>query len=314
MYYLGLKKNTVKNSNFFEKLILLKGDDEFSYEHMFGKDIDYNAMANFNEISRYFTICIEKVKAKDKNAKFMLYNQAAVEFMNDTSDIVCLNDVELIRLLNNKPRCRELVSDVANILDYKFLKAGEISLAKLDKLFGQKNGKYVVQQPIGFGGEGTFLLEGDIALPLEKGITYSVSKYVENPLNINNTFMISDNDILIFEGSIQIVKVEDQLRYDGFDYEGYKNLDKSMLKKVFETTKEIAKKLQSMGYRGVGGIDYIISGKKLFFMEINPRFQVSSQEIDRRLVESGLPSIFELNYLSFYDKKKFGELVKKIQK
>ena len=48
-------------------------------------------------------------------------------------------------------------------------------------------------------------------------------------------------------------------------------------------------------------------------MEINPRFQVSSEYLDKLLTDKGFPSIFELNYLAFYDETKFINLCNKIK-
>ena len=62
----------------------------------------------------------------------------------------------------------------------------------------------------------------------------------------------------------------------------------------------ICKKLQELGYLGVVGIDYIYTDNELFFIEINPRFQGSTKQIDKLLKESNLPSIFEYNYNCFY--------------
>ncbi len=313
MYYLGLNKSTVQYSDCFEKWILLNGDDEFSYKSIYGTTIDYNQLENFEAISRYYSHCIDEIKKNDKNAKFMLYNQAAIEFMDDTSSLVCLNDINLIKKLNNKPECKRLLKDEINVLDHKYLKADEISFEKLNRLFKRKNGKYVVQQPVGFGGEGTYLLDKKTMPKLDKNITYAATEYIENSLPINNTFMISGSDIMIFDGSLQVIKADDELIYDGYDYDGYKKLSKALQKKIYYQTQKIAQKLRTLGYRGIGGVDYIIDGNQnIFFMEINPRFQASSCELDKNLRKQNLPSIFTLNYLSFYNEAKFKEYCNKI--
>lgn len=131
-----------------------------------------------------------------------------------------------------------------------------------------------------------------------------LSWYVENAKSVNNTFMISDNYIHIFEGSFQIIVANKELEYDGWDFESYEKLSASIKMKIYNQTLRIAKKLQSLGYRGVGGVDYLLKDETLYFMEINPRFQASSEKLDKMLVKRGLVSIFELNYLSFYDEKK----------
>ncbi|MDR0738606.1 MAG: ATP-grasp domain-containing protein [Oscillospiraceae bacterium] len=58
-----------------------------------------------------------------------------------------------------------------------------------------------------------------------------------------------------------------------------------------------------MGYLGVLGIDYIYANGKLYFIEINPRFQSSTQQLDYLLKKSSLSSIFDYNYRAFKDKE-----------
>ena len=91
---------------------------------------------------QYYSRCIEIIKQKDKNAKFMLYNQGAVEFMDDTSAVVCANDVNLLKTLNNKPKSRELLNGLVNLIDYKYLTYKQITQNNLDKIFGKESGRY----------------------------------------------------------------------------------------------------------------------------------------------------------------------------
>ena len=126
--------------------------------------------------------------------------------------------------------------------------------------------------------------------------------------------MISDNHIQVFVGSLQKIKIDTEFNYDGWDFDGYEKLNKELKTKIFNQTYAIAKKLQQMGYRGIGGIDYIEKDGEVYFMEINPRFQTSSQELDNILIKNKFPSIFELNYLCFKNEKKFIEICAKISK
>lgn len=54
-----------------------------------------------------------------------------------------------------------------------------------------------------------------------------------------------------------------------------------------------------MNYRGICGLDFIVQNNKLYFIEINPRFQGSSFLINRTLFENNLPSLYELNEMAF---------------
>jgi len=57
---------------------------------------------------------------------------------------------------------------------------------------------------------------------------------------------------------------------------------------------------QSVGYRGVMGIDAIAHNGNVYFMEVNPRFQNSSSVLNMGLRDNNLPSLQELNYRCFY--------------
>ena len=74
---------------------------------------------------------------------------------------------------------------------------------------------------------------------------------------------------------------------------------------MIESCSKICEKLKELGYLGVLGIDFICFDNELYFIEINPRFQGSTRQLDAMLKESGLPSIFEYNYTAFYG----GELI-----
>ena len=203
-------------------------------------------------------------------------------------------------------------------MNYKYVKGKEISYNAMENLFNIKNKQFVVQQPVGFGGVGTYILnrqnENNILPLLHKNLVYSISEYVEKAIPINSTFMISNNQILLFKSSCQLIKKTSELSYDGWDFDAFKNISLDTRNKIKIQTEKIAKRLQQLGYRGICGVDYIVKQKDVFFMEINPRFQASSEELDKYLVENKLPSIFELNYLSFYDEESFITLSTKVER
>lgn len=320
-YYLGLKEKTIQHNNFFKNAALVTdctNSKNLAYKEIYEKNIDYNQLENFKKISKFYDRYIKNILKRDKNAKFMLYNQASKKYMRMKRHLICTNNIKLIQQLNNKQIARKILEKDINILDYKYVKGKTISYNLLSNLFKNKNSKFVVQQPVGFGGVGTYILdrqsETSIIPLLHKNLKYSVSEYVENAISINNTFMISNNHILLFNSSRQLIKETGELIYDGWNFDTYTNIDLDVRNKIKNQTIKIAKHLQKLGYRGIGGIDYIVEQKNVFFMEVNPRFQASSEEIDRCLIKNELPSIFELNYLSFYDEKNFIKFKKKVEK
>ena len=58
------------------------------------QEIDYNDMNKFEEISKFYSMIIKDIKKEDPDATFMLYNQAAIEYMDSIdslTDITALN-------------------------------------------------------------------------------------------------------------------------------------------------------------------------------------------------------------------------------
>lgn len=311
IYYLGLREKTVQYTKFFKDLILVKSGETPSllcYEDIMKEQIDYNLLENFIPISNFYDKMIEKVCLIDNKALFMPYNQATQEHLKNKNKLICINNLELIKSLNNKPKSREMLKGVVKCLDYLYVKGKDITFKKINSLFKGVSTKYVVQEFVGFGGIGTFVLseanENEILKELNPENYYSISKYFENIVSANSTFMIGD-EILIFESSIQKILKSFNLLYNGWDFEQYEKLDKSLKNKIYKQTYDIAKKLKEMGYVGVGGVDYIIKEDEVYFIEINPRFQVSSEALDKSLQEKNFPSIFELQYLCFCDREKF---------
>lgn len=319
-YYLGLKKKTVENNHFFKNIIVLYGGNpnDICYEDIYNKkiDVDSNDISDVKEMCKFYDRMIDEIKLKDKDCKFIMYNQLTIEYMKNSKYVKCINDINLIKLLNDKPKCREILLNEITILDYKYLKAKDIKFENINKLFNNKYKRYVVQQPIGFAGIGTFLLdESDSILKnLNKDTIYSISGYIENAISLNNTFIISENHVHIFEGSYQNIKVGEELEYNGWNFELYKELDIKLKHKIYKQTLIIAKKLQQLGYRGVCGVDYLVYDENIYFMELNPRFQASSEYLDKQLLSKNLPSIFELNYLAFYNEDDFVKISNIINK
>ena len=277
-------------------------------EELVNIDLDYNAPDEDGVFINYFEHMINYVLSKDKNAQFMLYNQGIL-YNRVLPNVMCMNDINLVHQLNIKPLMRQLLEDVVNLLPYEYLKGKDISFDKIVELFHDDQARYVVQEAFGFAGIGTHLVSKDTIaniLPLpNQDEEYSISKYVEKNIPINVTFMIGDESIIVFDGSKQDIVFDKQLLYNGSDYEAFKLLDHKYQAAAYGQTYAIAQKLQSLGYRGIGGVDYIIANDQVYFMETNPRFQSSSADLDEILLLRGYPDIYELNYMSFNDTEKF---------
>ena len=320
IYYLGLAEKTVQYTKFFKDKIVVKSKHKPTLptmEDIAGRKIDYNAEEDFAKISNFFSDMISKVCAVDNSALFIPYNQGTVCLIKNRERIICVNDFNLLDNLNDKPKSRDILKETVTLLEYKYLAGKDITFEKINSLFNNSSKKYVVQEFSSFGGFGAFLLSKDnaqIILPkINKNHTYSISKYMENNIPINNTFLITKDNIAILDGSIQNIIIKDELLYDGWDFEKYNKLNKDLKEKIYTQTYKIAEKLQKLGYIGIGGVDYIVANDTVYFMEINPRFQASSEYLDKKLQDRGLPSLFELQYQCFFAPQQFANFCNKIK-
>ena len=311
-YYVGLNEERIGNTKIFNGSVTIIGsnrNNNYAYNKIYNKTLDYNDISKLDEMSKFYSEYMWKIIDKDPDAKFMFYSLVSTsKFDNELiSHIVCNNTNEINAILNNKIECRKMLESDINLLQYKYLKGNEISYSKICELLPNYK-RYVVQQPFGFAGYGTHLITKEnyntVQKMLNNEVLYSISGYEENAISINNTFLISNNKILIFPGSYQIITIGDQLNYDGYNFEGYQNLSKTLKTEISQQTYRICKKLQKIGYRGIGGVDYIIKDNKIYFMEINPRFQASSTKLNDILIDKGYPDIYTLNLNSFYNEDK----------
>ncbi len=132
-----------------------------------------------------------------------------------------------------------------------------------------------------------------------------MSEYIENAISVNVHAFISNDDTIIFPPSIQIVEhKENKLLYGGADFYSVDILlDDDAKKAIYANGKSIASKLKILGYKGVFGIDFLVDGKEVYFVEINPRFQASTFLLNQALIENNLPSIHYLQYQVMSNKK-----------
>lgn len=295
--YIGPKEETIKNNDFFDYSITLFGSNEnsnISYESFLTFEY-WNPDNNLKEI----TIYNRELVNSNFNGELMAHDPYLIAKCNIPSglNLVCLNDLSLLETLNNKFEVRKLFSNDVPMLKYYNVKGKDF---KYDK-FKYIGDTLVIQLPIGSGGSKTFICNNDNYYIVEKSLIenklYSVSKYIENNTPFNVHCLIGKNQIEILPPSQQELEIIDKIEYIGSTYNI--SLDNNSLKKLRNYCTIICEKLKDMGYKGVLGIDFIETDNEFYFMEINPRFQGSTQKVDKILKDNNLPSIFEYNYNFF---------------
>lgn len=255
---------------------------------------------------------IKQIVAQSPDCKFMFYNGTMAYNLPPHLHqyFMCLNSRELLQSLNSKPIVKRWLSEWGlPVLPYETFLGQEITLDMLERRFRQTE-QYIVQSNYGGGGMGTFLVSADnfdkvqsLLQPLRQ---YLVSAYIKHGVSVNTHVFISDKQTVLSPGSIQIVVPEqDQLCYRGADYIAFRTLPSACREEVKALSLKIANRLRLLGYRGVAGLDFLVTQEqKVYCIEINPRFQASSTLLDIYLQrhKAGIDtpdSLFALNEQAF---------------
>lgn len=264
----------------------------------------------YNEEASRFILNWQMNKIREHpECRFMSYNPNCV--IGAPEDIVrrtlCLNDEKLMVRLNNKLEFRKLAEGLVPILDVHLLKGKDCTWSMLTTIdCFQGYDSFVIQEAVSSGGQGTFLMteqnSTQVLLELQENIEYLVSGYLVQNIPVNVHAVIYDNDIVLLPASIQIIRPGNyRLLYRGADYMSFKSIPEKMQETFASLSHRLAQKLQHMGYRGVLGLDAMICRQKLYFLEINNRFQGSSILINKALADYGMKCLQQMNYDAFYE-------------
>ena len=259
-------------------------------------DKEYNLRYNYNIDNDLWIDFVNqsarKIIQHYPNCLFILYYPMDVTYYDHivTERIICSNDIHELDLWDNKFRCRDWIGNDIPTIKNKVCYAEKIKENIPDKLLdGQK---FVVQGEYSCGGSKTWLLTKDnlydVFAKLESKKKYSISPYIKNNISVNIHLIIYQNEVLLFPPSIQLISINSlYFNYQGADFITYHHLPKKIRNKVQHYSSIIGERLRRSGYRGVCGIDYIITQSEVFFLEINPRFQSSSFLLNFALQDVG---------------------------
>lgn len=315
LYWVGPRDSDISyTGRMFDGAITLFGNETNKYSSAYCKH--YHSRVNHNIIdvdqnSFTFTEIDKRIK-EDQNAKFIFYNPNILSKIKKLPElrkyILCLNDLDLMRQLDNKISFRRLFENQVNMLDCKTVTSVQCQYENLIKMFNITDAKarFVVQAPVASGGYGTFILDSDNECEIQKKIVlggeYLVSKFIQHSISVNSHIIIFKDDILFTPCSVQIMKENDnRLFYRGADFITYKKIPEHKRKMFEKELFVVGKKLQQMGYRGICGIDGMITEDEIYILEVNNRFQASTPLINLSLSKFGLPSLHELNCQAFED-------------
>lgn len=299
--FVGPKQVTIHNNDFFDGSITLFGENNnnnISYSNKVSFEY-WNPDNNQLEVEIY-----NKELAKlTEEVEIMAHNPQIVSKCTLPANVhlICKNERQILELLDNKIETRKLMKDVIPMLDYYTMEGETINYNSLSSIASE----LVIQLPVGSGGSKTFLYNNEtyarVDKIIEKKSFYSVSVYQRDNIPFNIHCVIFDKKIEVLAPSKQILEVTDLIEYVGSEFDV--EIEEGIKRKLGEYAIKVCRKIQNLGYRGVVGIDFIAANNKVYFIEINPRFQGSTAKLDKILKESNLPSIFEYNYYAFQHKE-----------
>lgn len=297
--WIGKRESDIQTYPYFDYSITFWGsnnDTNFSFCEKKRINSDYSpAFTHF---------VIKKLKeliddSSDEYQIFFYNNSFAYKIIDlDTSLrplVKNLNSVYIHNLLRHKTLSRLWLSNSVDVPAFASLSKHECKYEHLKIMFSGYE-RFVIQENYSGGGEGTYIISSQNADKVLKKLsdnkTFLISPYYENNISLSCTLMIDDYSSLIFPVSQQILIFNDHIRYCGNHY--YKN-GENISACVKSNAKKVGETLRNIGYRGICGLDWIYTNKKILLIEVNPRFQGSSFAINEALKRKGLPSLFELN-------------------
>lgn len=239
-------------------------------------------------------------------ASFIFYNPKIAYSLNPEirERVLCLNKKYVLELLSDKIYTRYWMGNFVPVLPSILQDSIHLSFSELESKLEVSNA-YIVQQNRSSGGFGTFYVSRENhmldLLREASNELFIISPYIENSLSINVNALVGKKQIYHFPISLQIIEKNDnRLVYHGADYISAQNLSSDIQAKIQKYSELILEHIQSLGYRGIVGIDFIVKGDNVYFQEINPRYQASSFLIDASLTTQGYPDLTRMNISLFY--------------
>lgn len=300
VYFIGMNDITISNVNDFfgsitiERTTGIKNNICYS-DLFFDSTPNYDSYKETKRIRKFFYKAVKIVLKRDPNAVFLRYNEFSLhEFNYLNLKLLKANKYWVFRMFDNKFRCRKILKDVVDMLDYKYYRGKKMKGYILNHFDKQRNSTLVVQEKYGFSGSNTIVINGQnyrtYLSKLKWCTRYSVSEYIMDAWNTNAHVFIGETETILYEPSRQIVNnMDDHMVY----IDGVFDLNDSEKSFVKESCAGIVAKIREKGYRGVLGIDFLVANGKAYFMEINPRFQRSSNKLNELLIRRGEQTLFQ---------------------
>lgn len=301
LYWVGIKESEIRFcKKMFAGSITYIGTNtsgNVSYSQKYGHIKNYNN--DSDELDDFIRDELRAILKNEPNAKFMFYAPSYAYYLGKdiASHTVCLNSTYVLTLLKDKMRTRLWLANSVPVLPTIAVSGYECSLDYFQHLL-PGNESFILQGCTGAGGNDTYIVNTDswhrIKGFIKEYEIYVLSPYMQCSFSVNTHVLIGKSTMLL-PSSIQIIEYEDdRMIYHGADFVEYKNIPQKLRNKIDKLSRKLGDKIKNIGYKGILGIDYLISGENVYFLEINPRFQASTPLVNRTLTDKGLPCMQEM--------------------
>lgn len=309
IYWIGPRQSDIEDiEKLFVGSITIYGENKNSNRAYCSNRKRINHNIDNPLCEKFFRTTLKNILQQDHYAKFLFYNQEhAYKYGKDVfENSICINSNDTLELLNDKARCRYLLSNIVDVIPHVTIKGKDCNYLTFQQLLPHQ--EFVLQKINSSGGDGTYHITSELDCckvgTYDINNEYMLSPYYKDGLSLNIHIVISANEVLLLPASLQIIcEIQSQILYSGADFICYQSLNDDIKKCVIMKSEQIGYYLQEKGYRGILGIDYMYFENKLYFMELNARFQASSELINKALIAAGQLSIQELNIRAFENKK-----------
>ena len=271
-----------------------------AWDRLCKKRIDHNQ--DIPEFTDFVQEAMQQWLRKDANVQFVYYAPLDVQPLPQHLQEygTAWNPHSLSQFLEDKWAVRTWLSEEISVLPAAMLPA-EMCTAEL--LAHQFPGvrAWVAQGKESCGGANTIYIDGNGTKGnLQGEQIYAVTAYQEHSVPINFHAVIYQETVLLFPPSVQLIdRHHGMMHYQGADFSAYAQLEPEQRQKAKTMAEQIGHRLRSKGYRGVCGIDLLLTPEQCYFMEINPRFQASTVLLNRGLHRLGFPSIQQYHLEAF---------------
>lgn len=269
--------------------------------------------SNFSLNSFLTSVDREVLRASLKNTRWFLPYASVRSFHSYLT-----KNMPNITYLGIKPELKNLLDDkfffrrLTKRLGLDIL-PGFVSLLKNDQQFAMVSSKlglpFVAQLSKGASGSGTFpvsdLSDWQALCNVHSGKKFLFTKYVDG-CSFNINAVVNSKRIILSSPSVQILGLTElatkKMTYCGNDFKSMNVFGIEILKNIYEMTNVIGAEIRRLGYRGIFGIDFLsdFSGK-IYPVELNPRFQGSTQLLANLQISNGIMPISLDHILAFDD-------------